>query len=50
MQIDQLEADLKAAQEAQDWNKQLELLRYQPELLAQRNEICRILGNRVINV
>lgn len=50
MQIDQLEADLKAAQEAQDWNKQLELLRYQPELLAQRNEICRILGNRVINL
>ena len=50
MQIEQLEADLKAAQEAQDWDKQMELLRYQPELLAQRNEICRILGNRVINV
>ncbi len=47
MQIDQVEQDLKAAQEAGDWNKQAQLLAYQPQLIAQRNEICKILGNRV---
>ena len=47
MQIEQVEQDLKAAQAAGDWSKQAQLLSYQPQLLAQRNEICKILGNRV---
>ena len=47
MQIDQVEQELKAAQAAGDWDKQAQLLTYQPQLIAQRNEICKILGNRV---
>ncbi len=47
MQIEQVEQDLKAAQAAGDWSKQAQLLAYQPQLIAQRNEICKILGNRV---
>lgn len=50
MQINQLEQDLKAAQEANDMKRQFELLAHQPELLQTRNELCRVLGNRVINV
>ena len=50
MQINQLEQDLKAAQEANDMTRQFELLAHQPELLQTRNELCRVLGNRVINV
>lgn len=50
MQINQLELDLKAAQEANDMKRQFELLAHQPELLQTRNELCRVLGNRVINV
>ena len=47
MQIEQVEQDLKAAQAAGDWDQQAQLLAYQPQLIAQRNEICKILGNRV---
>ena len=47
-QIDELEQRMKKAQEAGDVNAQLELLKFQPMLLNQRNEICKILGNRVI--
>ena len=50
MQIDDLEQRLKAAQAANDMDQQLVLLAYQPKLLEQRNEICKRLGNRVINV
>lgn len=50
MQINQLEQDLKSAQEANDMKRQFELLAHQPELLQTRNELCRVLGNRVINV
>lgn len=50
MQINQLEQDLKAAQEANDMTRQFELLAHQPELLQTRNELCRVLGNRVINI
>ncbi|MBQ3633620.1 MAG: DNA primase [Paludibacteraceae bacterium] len=50
LQIEQLEQGLKEAQAANDWNRQMQLLAHQPELLAQRNEICKILGNRVINI
>ena len=47
-QIDELEQRMKNAQAAGDVNAQLELLKFQPVLLNQRNEICKILGNRVI--
>jgi len=50
MQIEELETRLKEAQAKNDWETQLAILKHQPELLAQRNEICRILGNRVINI
>ena len=50
MQIDELEAGLKEAQETNDWNRQMTLLAHQPELLEQRNELCKVLGNRVINI
>ena len=49
-QIDDLENRLKQAQASGDVNGQLQLLKHQPELLAQRNEICKLLGNRVINI
>ena len=49
MQIDELEAELKEAQQTNNWERQMQLLAQQPELLSQRNEICKILGNRVIS-
>ncbi len=49
-QIDDLEQRLKEAQVANDFDQQMVLLAYQPKLLEQRNEICKLLGNRVINV
>jgi hypothetical protein len=45
-----LEAGLKQAQEANDIDRQMALLAHQPELLAMRNELCKILGNRIINL
>ena len=50
MQIEELEKGLKEAQASNNWERQMELLTHQPELLAQRNEICKLLGNRVINL
>lgn len=50
MQIDQLEQALKDAQEKGDIDTQMTLLQHHPLLLEQRNEICKRLGNRVINV
>lgn len=50
MQIEELEQGLKDAQTNNDWDRQMQLLAHQPQLLAQRNEICKILGNRVINI
>ena len=47
-QIDDLERKLKDAQAIGDTNTQLQLLSYQPALIRQRNEICKHLGNRVI--
>ena len=49
-QIEDLEAGLKQAQATGDWNRQMQLMAHQPELLSQRNEICKRLGNRVINL
>lgn len=50
MQAEQLEADIKEAQAANDIERQLSLLSFQPKLLEQRNEICKRLGNRIINL
>jgi DNA primase len=50
MQIDDLENRLKQAEASGDVNTQLQLLKHQPELLAARNDLCKILGNRVINI
>ena len=49
-QIDDLDRKLKDAQAIGDTNVQLQLLSYQPALIRQRNEICKHLGNRVINL
>ena len=50
MQIEELEANLKQAQAENDTDRQMVLLAHHPILLAQRNEICKLLGNRVINI
>ena len=50
MQIEELETNLKEAQKANDWDRQMQLLAHQPELLQARNDICKVLGNRVINI
>ena len=49
-QIEELERNLKEAQRTGNWEYQVALLKHQPELLAQRNEICKLLGNRILNV
>ena len=49
-QIEDLDAALKQAQAEKNWERQMQLLAHQPKLLAQRNEICKVLGNRVINL
>lgn len=50
IQIEDLEKGLKEAQAENNWDRQMQLLAFQPQLLAQRNEICKRLGNRIINV
>ncbi|MCR5050132.1 MAG: DNA primase [Paludibacteraceae bacterium] len=50
LQIEELDAGLKEAQAAGDMERQLQLLAHQPELINARNQICKILGNRVINI
>ena len=50
MQIAALETDLKEAQAKNDVDRQMLLLQHHPQLLSQRNEICKILGNRIINL
>jgi len=50
MQIAELEQHLKEAQAANDVDRQMQLLAHQPELLAMRNDLCKILGNRIINI
>ena len=50
MQIADLEANLKEAQASNDVDRQMLLLQHHPQLLAQRNEICKLLGNRIINL
>ncbi len=50
MQIENQEEELKKAQANNDLDRQFDILRHQPELLNLRNEICKRLGNRVINI
>ena len=50
MQIAELEENLKQAQENGNWELQMQLLAHQPKLLEYRNAICKLLGNRVINL
>lgn len=50
IQIADLEQKLKEAQANNDVDTQMRLLAHQPALLSARNEICKILGNRVINI
>ena len=50
IQIADLEENLKQAQAEGNWDRQMQLLRHQPQLLEQRNAICKVLGNRVINI
>lgn len=49
-QIAELEQNLKEAQASGNWDRQMQLLAYQPQLLQARNDLCKLLGNRVINV
>ena len=48
--IEELEQNLKEAQASGNWDRQMQLLAYQPQLLQARNDLCKLLGNRVINV
>ena len=50
IQIADLEEGLKQAQADGNWDLQMQLLAHQPKLLEQRNEICKLLGNRIINI
>jgi len=50
MQIEAMDEELKQAQANNDWERQMLILKHQPELLNLRNDICKRLGNRVINV
>ena len=50
IQIAELEQGLKEAQEQGDTQRQFAILAHQPNLIAMRNELCKVLGNRVINV
>ena len=49
-QIEELDRGLKEAMATDDWERQKTLLAYQPQLMERRNDICKRLGNRVINV
>ena len=50
MQIADLEQGLKDAQVNGDVDRQMQLLSHQPELLKARNDLCKLLGNRVISI
>ena len=50
MQIAKLEEDLKDAEAQGDVQRQFQLLRNQPALLQARNDLCKVLGNRVLSV
>lgn len=47
--IDELERKMEEAERLKDWDVLMPLLQQHPQLLAVRNECCRLLGNRVVN-
>ncbi|MBR1878402.1 MAG: DNA primase [Paludibacteraceae bacterium] len=49
-QVEEVNQGLKEAQQNGDWERMRTLLTYQPELLQRRNEISRLLGNRIITL
>ena len=49
-QVEELNAGLKEAQQNGDWERMRTLLSYQPELLQRRNQISKLLGNRIITL
>ena len=50
IQIADLENELKQAQAKNDFDRQMQLLAHQPNLLQARNDLCKLLGNRVVNI
>ena len=49
-QIEQVEKELKIALQNDNWEEQKKLLVAQKELMANKNEICKRLGNRIITI
>ena len=49
-QIEEMNKSLKEAQQTSDWERMRTLLTYQPQLLQRRNEISKLLGNRIITL
>ena len=50
MQIEDLARELKQAEQADDLERQRILLSHQPLLLERKQEICKMLGNRVVTI
>lgn len=50
MQIIEVGDKLKEAQEKGQWDVEMQLLSYQQQLIRNKNEICKILGNRIITL
>lgn len=50
MQIIEVGDKLKEAQEKGQWDVEMQLLSHQQQLIRNKNEICKILGNRIITM
>lgn len=50
MQIIEVGNKLKEAQEKGQWDVEMQLLSHQQQLIRNKNEICKILGNRIITL
>ena len=50
MQIIEVGDKLKEAQEKGQWDVEMQLLSHQQQLIRNKNEICKILGNRIITL
>jgi DNA primase len=50
MQIIEVGDNLKEAQEKGQWDVEMQLLSHQQQLIRNKNEICKILGNRIITL
>lgn len=50
MQIIEVGDKLKEAQEKGQWDVEIQLLSHQQQLIRNKNEICKILGNRIITL